>query len=87
MLSRAHADLEVIRSRHALVGARSSLINHVRGAVKSAGSRLPACDAYMFHKKVPAAIPQELAPAFAPVLAMIADLTRQIDAMAGGSSR
>lgn len=77
----AQADLAVIRSRHALVGARSSLINHVRGAVKSSGSRLPACDAYMFHKKVSAAIPLELAPALAPVLAMIADLTRQIDAM------
>ena len=75
----AQADLSVIRARHALVGARSSLINHVRGAVKSSGSRLPACDAYMFHKKVPAAIPSELAPALTPVLEMIADLTRRID--------
>jgi hypothetical protein len=33
----AQADLAVIRARHALVGARSSLINHVRGAVKWCG--------------------------------------------------
>jgi transposase len=77
----AQADLAVIRARHALVGARSSLINHVRGAVKSSGSRLPACDAYMFHKKVPSAIPPGLGPALTPLLAMIADLTKQIDAM------
>jgi len=35
----------------------------------------------MFHRKVPAAIPTDLAPALVPVLAMIADLTRQIDTM------
>ena len=75
----AQADLAVVRARRALVGARSSLINHVRGAVKSSGARLPACDAYMFHKKVPGAIPPELAPALTPVLEMIAELTRRID--------
>jgi transposase len=77
----AQADLAVIRARHALVGARSSLISHVRGAVKSSGARLPACDAYMFHRKVPDAIPPELMPAVAPVLDMIAALTARIDAM------
>jgi transposase len=77
----AQADLAVIRARHALVGARSSLINHVRGAVKSAGARLPSCDAYMFHKKVPAALPPELLAALAPVLEMIEDLTKRIDEM------
>jgi transposase len=77
----AQADLAVIRARHSLVSARSSLINHVRGAVKSSGSRLPSCDAYMFHRKVPDAIPPHLASALTPVLTMIADLTRQIDAM------
>jgi transposase len=77
----AQADLAVIRARHALVGARSSLISHVRGAVKSSGARLPACDAYMFHKKVAAAIPTELLPALSPLLEMIAELTTRIDAM------
>jgi transposase len=77
----AQVDLAVIRARHALVGARSSLINHVRGAVKSSGARLPSCDAYMFHRKVPAALPPELLPALAPVLEMVGDLTRRIDEM------
>ena len=77
----AQADLAVIRARHALVGARSSLISHIRGAVKSSGARLPACDAYMFHKKVAAAIPTELVPALSPLLEMIAELTTRIDSM------
>jgi hypothetical protein len=75
------ADLAVIKARHALVGARSSLIYHVRGAVKSSGARLPACDAYMFHKKVAEAIPTELMPALTLLIEMIADLTARIDAM------
>jgi transposase len=78
---RAQADLAVIRARHALVGARTSLINHVRGAVKSSGARLPACDAYTFHRRVADAIPAALAPALAPVLSMIGALTSQIDSM------
>lgn len=80
-LEQTQSDLAVIKARHALVGARSSLINHIRGAVKSSGARLPACDAYMFHKKVTEAIPPELAPALMPLLEMIADLTARIDAM------
>jgi transposase len=75
------ADLAVIKARHSLVGTRSSLINHVRGAVKSSGARLPACDAYMFHRRVAEAIPPELMPALTPLLEMIADLTGRIDAM------
>jgi transposase len=66
-----HADLEVIHGRQALVAARSLLINHVRGAVKPFGTRLPVCDAHAFHKKVPDHIPPGLAPALAPLLAVI----------------
>ena len=77
----AQADLAVIRARRALVCARTLLINHVRGAVKSSGTRLPSCDAYMFHKKVPGSIPEQLGPALAPLLATIADLTSRIDSM------
>jgi transposase len=74
----AQIDLAIVRARHALVGARSSLINHVRGAVKSTGARLPACDAYMFHRKVAALIPSGLEVALAPILQTIGDLTRRI---------
>jgi transposase len=58
--SEAHADLEVIHARQALVASRSLLINHVRGAVKPFGHRLPACDAHLFHRKVKGLIPGEL---------------------------
>lgn len=74
----AQADLAVIRARYALVCSRTLLINHVRGAVKSTGARLPACDAYMFHKRVGGAIPEQLLPALAPLVELITSLTAQI---------
>ena len=52
----------LIRSRDALVGARTKLVNHVRGAVKSFGARLPKCTAESFHNRVAEHLPQELAP-------------------------
>jgi transposase len=74
----AQADLAMIRARRSLVGARTVLINHVRGAVKSSGARLPSCDAYMFHKKVASAIPEHLSPALTPLLTVVANLTSEI---------
>ena len=47
----SQAHLAIIRSREALVGCRTQLVNHVRGAVKSFGHRLPKCPARSFHKK------------------------------------
>jgi transposase len=73
-----HADLEVIHARQALVASRSLLINHVRGAVKPFGSRLPTCDAQVFHKKVAGHIPLGLAPALAPLLSVIEMLSAKI---------
>jgi transposase len=78
--TQAHADLEVINARKALVASRSLLINHVRGAVKPFGTRLPGCDAHSFHKKVAEAIPPELKPAIDSLLSAIATLTEQISA-------
>ena len=43
--------MALIRSRQALVGCRTQLVNHVRGAVKSFGARLPKCPARSFHKR------------------------------------
>src|SRR3712207_557463 len=37
----SQAHLAIIRSRQTLVDARTQLVNHVRGAVKSFGARLP----------------------------------------------
>jgi transposase len=74
----AQSDLATIRARNTLVCSRTLLINHVRGAVKSTGTRLPACDAYMFHRRVHDAIPEQLEAALAPLLETIAVLTTQI---------
>src|SRR5215211_3871410 len=49
----SQAHMAIIRSRQALVGCRTQLVNHVRGAVKSFGGRLPKCPAASFHKRAP----------------------------------
>ena len=70
--------MALIRSRQALVGARTQLVNHVRGAVKSFGARLPKCPARSFHKSAPGHIPEALLPALGPVLETIGSLTERI---------
>ena len=74
-------DLALLRSRDVLVAARTQLINHVRGLVKSVGSRLPACSAGSFSKRVCEQTPQSLQPALLPVLEEIASLTDRIKAL------
>jgi len=76
----AQAHLTVIRSRDSLVRARTLLINHVRGSVKSSGARLLACSADSFHHRVEPSIPAELQPALLPIIETIASLTAQIHA-------
>lgn len=70
--------LALIRSREALVGSRTQLINHVRGAVKSFGHRLPGCSSRSFHKKMVEHLPEELVPALGPLLETIGKLTERI---------
>jgi transposase len=74
----SQAHLAIIRSREALVGARTQLVNHIRGAVKSFGARLPKCPAVSFHKKAAAHIPEILWPALEPLLETIGSLTQRI---------
>jgi transposase len=74
----SQAHMGVIRSREALVGCRTQLVNHVRGAVKSFGARLPKCPARSFHKRAPEHIPEALRPALGPVLEQIGSLTERI---------
>ena len=50
--------LAIVRSRGALVSARTQLVNPVRGAVKSFGALLPKCPAVSFHNKAPEHIPR-----------------------------
>jgi transposase len=74
----SQAHMALIRSREALVSCRTQLVNHVRGAVKSFGGRLPKCPARSFHKKAAAHIPEALWPALGPILETIGSLTERI---------
>jgi transposase len=74
----SQAHMAIIRSRQALVGSRTQLVNHVRGAVKSFGHRLPKCPAASFHKRASEHIPETLLPALGPVLETIGSLTERI---------
>jgi hypothetical protein len=60
------------------VGCRTQHINHVRGAVKSFGARLPKCPARSFHNKVVEHIPEALWAALGPILETIGWLTEHI---------
>lgn len=64
----SQAHLAIVRSREALVGARTKLINHARGAVKSFGGRLPKCSAGAFPNKTASHVPEPLRPALEPIL-------------------
>jgi transposase len=74
----AQRDLAVLRARDQLVAARTQLINHVRGAVKSVGARLSACSAEAFAPRAVGELPELVRPALLPLLEVIADLTRRI---------
>jgi transposase len=74
----AQKDLAVLRSREALVAARTQMVNHVRGSVKSFGARLPSCSTPAFPKRVGEHVPESLKAALLPVLDCVSQLTEQI---------
>lgn len=74
----AQVDLELLKARDLLVKSRTSLINHVRGAVKAVGYRLPSCSSVSFHKQVKDHIPAGMAGGLMPIVDTIADLTERI---------
>lgn len=76
----ARADYALLKARDAVVRTRTLLINHVRGVIKAAGSRLPSCSASSFAKQARDRVPAALEPALLPVLETIQDLTRTIGA-------
>ncbi len=76
----AQQHLAVIRGRDQLVRARTKLINHVRGAVKSHGARIGRASSDSFHRAAAVQMPQELSEALQPLLEVIADLTTRIRA-------
>lgn len=72
------AHLAQLRARDQLVKSRTQLINHVRGAVKSVGHRLPTGSADAFAKQAAAHLPLALTEALTPLLTLIAALTTQM---------
>ena len=75
------ADLALLRSRDAIVRARTRLISSARNMVKAAGGRLPRCSAESFHHKVCDHVPELVKPAIQPLLEAVAGLTEQIARM------
>ncbi len=76
----AQADRGVLRARQQLVSIRAKLINHVRGAVKSWGERLPSCGTAVFAKRMEHVIPEALRPALKPLVRQIEVITEEIKA-------
>jgi transposase len=74
----AHRGLQVIRARAALVRHRTGLVNHVRGAAKADGVRLPACSPASFPKKARLLLAGTGLTGLYGVLLAIAQLTKQI---------
>jgi len=70
--------LAELRARDRLVSARTKLVNHVRGVVKSFGGRTTGVNVDNFHKAVEERIPQEVRETLGPLLKVIGDLTAQI---------
>ena len=68
-------DLAGIRARQSLVEARTKLINHVRGAVKALGGRIPTSSTPSFHAKAAENIPEQLRPALSAHLTLIKNLS------------
>jgi transposase len=71
-------DLNLIRARSTLVRARTMIVNALRGLVKSAGGRLPACSTESLPTRAAAAIPPTLAEVAIPLLEQIGTLTAHI---------
>jgi transposase len=76
----AQADLAVLRARDMLVAVRSTLINCVRGMVKSVGGRLPSASGAYFSTKVRDQLPGCISGALLPLLEEIENLTVRIRA-------
>lgn len=74
----AQAHLMRIRVRAALVETRTSLINTARGLAKSAGERLPGCDADQMGMARTEGLPEWLTEQLKPLLAQGEQLTVQI---------
>ena len=75
---KAQHDLLAIRVRAALVEARTRLVNAARGFSKTAGERLPKCDADNLGTAHLEGLPEGLREGVKPLLEMVEALTEQI---------
>ena len=73
--------LALLRSRSALVRARTMLINHVRGVFKSFGHRAPPGSTAHFPVLARKVLPAELAGSMLPTLTVLDGITAQISAL------
>lgn len=78
--TQAQADLAVAKGRDLLVATRTSLVNCIRGTVKSFGARLPDCEAEAFHRRARSVVPEGLKPALEPLFETLNNIEKQIDA-------
>ncbi len=76
----SQADLAVLRSRDLIIGARTKLINHVRGCTKAVGAHLPKCSAEAFVNRCKPLLPGAIKAAVEPVLEHIERMSEQIRA-------
>jgi transposase len=74
-------DLNLVHARSTLVRARTMIVNALRGLVKSAGGRLPACSTESLPGRALAAIPPALIAVATPLVEQIALLNAQIGGM------
>ena len=67
--------MSVIKSRDALVRARTLLINQIRGTVKTVGEKIKKCTAESFHRQV---LPEQFQSVLQPVMDAIENLTEKV---------
>lgn len=71
-------DLIMLRARDVVVRSRTTLINCVRGLVKSTGCRLPKCSAESFHRQSEKELPENLREVLQPLIEQTGILTAVI---------
>jgi transposase len=76
-------DLTAIRIRALMVESRTGMVNGARGFTKSAGERLPACDAGALGVEELAGLPEELGETLRPLLRLVEAVTVEIQEMDG----
>lgn len=71
-------DLAIIKCRDMLVKSRTMQVSHVRGIVKSTGTRISKCSTESFHLRLREEMPKELEAALEPIMKSIEELTKRI---------